>query len=67
MTVAKRTEDQIWYRGYGDDQYVYYARKGPKEFLGGTFAVETYRDLEKYGALILFLQKQNEANGPFPV
>ncbi|KAJ5174369.1 uncharacterized protein N7482_000246 [Penicillium canariense] len=47
MTVAKRTEEQIWYRGYGDDQYVYYARKGPKEFLGGTFAVETYQDLEK--------------------
>lgn len=48
MTVAKRTEDQIWYRGYGEDQYVYYARKGPKEYLGGTFAVETYQDLEKY-------------------
>lgn len=48
MTVTKRTEDQIWYRGYGNDQYVYYARKGPKEYLGGTFAVESYEDLEKY-------------------
>jgi hypothetical protein len=48
MTVVKRTEDQIWYRGYGEDQYVYYARKGPQEYLGGTFAVETYEDLEKY-------------------
>jgi hypothetical protein len=47
MVVAKRTEEQIWYRGYGDDQYVYYAQKGPKKFLGGTFTVETYQDLEK--------------------
>lgn len=54
MTVAKRTEDQAWYRGYGDDQYVYYARKGPKEFLGGTFTVETYQDLEKYEPPPLF-------------
>lgn len=47
MTVAKRTEDQIWYRGYGDDQYVYYAQEGPQKFLGGAFAVETYQDLER--------------------
>ncbi|CEO59882.1 Putative Trihydroxytoluene oxygenase [Penicillium brasilianum] len=47
MTIAKKTEDQIWYRGYGNDQYVYYARKGPKEYLGGTFTVETYQDLER--------------------
>lgn len=46
MTVAKRTEDEVWYRGYGEDQYVYYARKGTKEFLGGTFVVESYGDLE---------------------
>jgi hypothetical protein len=60
MTVAKRTEDQIWYRGYGEDQYVYYARKGPKEYLGGTFAVETYQDLEKYVALTFLHRKANE-------
>ena len=48
MTVAKRTDQEIWYRGYGEDQYVYYARKGPKEFLGGAFTVESYEDLEKY-------------------
>jgi hypothetical protein len=48
MTVAKKTDQEIWYRGYGDDQYVYYARKGPKEFLGGVFTVESYEDLEKY-------------------
>lgn len=48
MTVAKKTDQEIWYRGYGDDQYVYYARRGPKEFLGGTFTVESYEDLERY-------------------
>lgn len=48
MSVAKRTDDEAWYRGYGTDQYVYYARKGPSEFLGGTFEVETFADLEKY-------------------
>jgi hypothetical protein len=47
MEVAQRTEDQIWFRGYGTDQYVYYARKGPKEFLGASFQVESYQDLEK--------------------
>lgn len=40
MEVVKRTADQIWYRGYGTDQYVYYAQKGEKKFLGGTFEVE---------------------------
>jgi hypothetical protein len=47
MLVVKRTEEEAWYAGYGPDQYVYYARKGPKKFLGGTFAVESYADLEK--------------------
>ncbi|KAK3722462.1 hypothetical protein LTR37_002454 [Vermiconidia calcicola] len=48
MHVAKETEDRIWFRGYGDDQYVYYAQKGAeKKFLGGCFAVESYEDLEK--------------------
>ncbi|KAJ5082898.1 hypothetical protein N7532_011941 [Penicillium argentinense] len=51
MTVAKRTDDEIWYRGYGEDQYVYYARKRPKKFLGGTFAVESFEDLEKASQL----------------
>jgi hypothetical protein len=39
MSVAKRTDSEVWYRGYGEDQYVYYARKGPKQYLGGTFQV----------------------------
>ena len=47
MHVVKRTEDRVWYRGYGPDQYVYYAQKGPKKFLGGTFEVESEADLEK--------------------
>lgn len=47
MTVAKRTDDEIWYRGYGPDQYVYYARRGPKKFLGGAYEVESSEDLEK--------------------
>jgi len=47
MHVVQKTDDEAWYAGYGPDQYVYYARKGPKKFLGGTFAVESYADLEK--------------------
>ncbi|KAE8374196.1 Glyoxalase/Bleomycin resistance protein/Dihydroxybiphenyl dioxygenase [Aspergillus bertholletiae] len=47
MTVAKRTDDEVWFRGYGTDQYVYYAKKGPKAFLGGTFEVESFHDLER--------------------
>ena len=47
MHIAKETEDKIWFRGYGDDQYVYYAQKGEKKFLGGCFEVESYGDLEK--------------------
>lgn len=47
MEVAKRTEDEIWFRGYGIDQYVYYAKKGPKKFLGGVFAVDSKEEFEK--------------------
>ena len=47
MQIAKRTADEIWYRGYGTDQYVYYARRGEKKFLGGAFEVETYDDLRR--------------------
>lgn len=51
MEVAKRSEDEIWYRGYGSDQYVYYARKGPKKFLGGAFQVQSYEELERASQL----------------
>lgn len=69
MTVAKKTDDKMWFKGYGDDQYICktrpillaqcrtdhltdYAEKGEKEFLGGTFAVESYQDLEKAQKLL---------------
>jgi hypothetical protein len=47
MHVVKRTEDKVWYRGYGPDQYVYYAQKGEKKFLGGAYEVESEAELEK--------------------
>jgi hypothetical protein len=47
MHVVKATDEKVWLGGTGPDQYVYYAQKGPKRFLGGTFEVETYGDLEK--------------------
>ncbi|KAI8938092.1 hypothetical protein NX059_005762 [Plenodomus lindquistii] len=47
MHVVAKSENEIWFRGYGPDQYVYYARKGEKKFLGGAFEVESYRELEK--------------------
>lgn len=43
----RKTENERWYGGYGPDQYVYYARQGPRKFLGGTFEVESYEELEK--------------------
>ncbi|KAI5459545.1 trihydroxytoluene oxygenase [Mariannaea sp. PMI_226] len=51
MSIAKRTETEIWYRGYGSDPYVYYATVGPKKFLGGAYVVESYQDLERASAL----------------
>lgn len=47
MVIAKRTENEVWFRGYGVDQYVYYAAKGPKKFLGGVFAVDSKEEFEK--------------------
>ncbi|KAF2808805.1 trihydroxytoluene oxygenase [Mytilinidion resinicola] len=51
MHVVKKTETRRWYRGYGPDQYVYYAQQGPKKFLGGAFEVESYEELEKIAKL----------------
>lgn len=51
MQVAMSKEDKVWFRGYGSDQYVYYAQKGPKKFLGGTFEVESYEELTKAAKL----------------
>lgn len=47
MHVVKKTDTERWYGGYGPDQYVYYARQGPKAFLGGAFEVETIEDLDR--------------------
>ncbi|CAO2657847.1 Nn.00g071070.m01.CDS01 [Neocucurbitaria sp. VM-36] len=51
MSVAKKTDGKRWYKGYGEDAYVYYAQQGEKKFLGGTFEVESYSELEKAAAL----------------
>lgn len=51
MHLVKSTDDKRWFRGYGPDQYVYYAQRGPKKFLGGTYEVESYADLEKAAAI----------------
>lgn len=63
--VVKRTHEEIWYRGYGPDQYVYYAQKGPKKFMGGTYEVESYEDLEKAAKLegASDIQKMEDAPG----
>lgn len=47
MQVAKQTEDEIWLKGYGLDQYVYYAHRGPKKFLGGTFEAQDRVEFDK--------------------
>jgi hypothetical protein len=54
MTLVKKTENERWFRGYGTDQYTYYAREGPKGFLGGAWEVESYEELEKYVLEYLF-------------
>lgn len=52
MHVVKKGDNQRWYRGYGPDQYVYYAQQGPSKYLGGTFEVESYEELQKYDELL---------------
>ncbi|KAF2681166.1 trihydroxytoluene oxygenase [Lentithecium fluviatile CBS 122367] len=48
MSVAQKAEGKRWFSGYGADQYVYYAQEGEeKKFLGGTFEVESFAELEK--------------------
>lgn len=49
MSIAKKTEDKIWFTGYGPDPYVYVAERGTEDkYLGGCFLVETEADLERY-------------------
>jgi len=50
MHIVKKTDDKIWWRGYGSEPYVYVVEKGPeKKYLGGSWTVESYAELEKYG------------------
>jgi catechol 2,3-dioxygenase-like lactoylglutathione lyase family enzyme len=51
LTLAKKTETQRWFKGYGPDPYVYYAQQGPKQYLGGAFVVQSFAELEKAAAL----------------
>lgn len=51
MDLVKRTNNQAWFRGAGPDPYVYYAQKGSRKFLGGTFLVESWEDLVKASKL----------------
>ncbi|KAE8341950.1 hypothetical protein BDV24DRAFT_174085 [Aspergillus arachidicola] len=51
LQVAHRTDDEVWYKGYGPDQYVYYAKKGPRKFLGGVFQAATWDDFERASKL----------------
>ncbi|KAF9692081.1 hypothetical protein EKO04_009970 [Ascochyta lentis] len=51
MTVAHKTTNARWFKGYGSDQYVYYAQQGPKKFLGGCFEVASFAELEKAASL----------------
>ena len=46
MRVAKRAEDEIWYSGYGPDQYVYYTKRGLKKFPKRAFEADTQEDFE---------------------
>lgn len=48
MSVAAKAEGKRWFKGYGSDQYVYYAQSGENKFLGGCFEVAGWSDLEKY-------------------
>ena len=64
MQIAKETDDVVYFRGYGVDQYVYYVQKGPKKFLGGTFEVETYNDLVNASKLAGATPIQSLADAP---
>lgn len=65
MHIVKETEDKVWWRGYGPDQYVYYCQKGPeKKFLGGTFLAESYEDLEKAAKLLGASQIEEMKDAP---
>jgi hypothetical protein len=48
MQVVEKTENKIWFGGYGDDPYVLIAQRGDEDkFLCKCFLVESEADLEK--------------------
>ena len=48
MQIVKETPTKIWFGGYGKDPYVYVVVKTKiKEFLGASYIVETFADLER--------------------
>ncbi|KAL5313231.1 hypothetical protein ACEPPN_018964 [Leptodophora sp. 'Broadleaf-Isolate-01'] len=47
FSVTKRTKDEIYYRGYGTEPFLYCARKGNEDVFGGTaWVVDSLEDLE---------------------
>ncbi|TAQ83361.1 hypothetical protein B7494_g8319 [Chlorociboria aeruginascens] len=65
MHIVKKTEDKVWWAGYGNDQYVYVAEKGAEnKFLGGVFAVESEADLEKASHIPGALEIENLSTAP---
>ena len=54
MRIVKKTDDKIWFGGYGNDPYVYVVEKGTEDkFLGGVFLVESEAELEKYSTMLV--------------
>jgi hypothetical protein len=54
MRIVKRTDEKIWFGGYGEEHYVYVVEKGSEDkFLGGVYVVESEADLEKYSQFTL--------------
>ncbi|PQE12303.1 trihydroxytoluene oxygenase protein [Rutstroemia sp. NJR-2017a BVV2] len=48
MRIVKKTDEKIWFGGYGEDHYVYVVERGTEDkFLGGVYLVESEADLEK--------------------
>ncbi|KIW44909.1 uncharacterized protein PV06_03345 [Exophiala oligosperma] len=68
LKKVKETATDIWFRGYGVDQYVYHVQKGPKKFLGGAFEAESYEELGKAikipGAKVLTKGIEKMENAP---
>jgi hypothetical protein len=49
LIVAHQTDNLIYYRGFGENPYVYVAEKSPdslRHFVGGGWVVESFDDLE---------------------